>query len=93
MFPMFYLAFQVALEPTNMLLCFLGCLMGTFVGVLPGLGPAASISLLLPITFKLPPESAIIMLGGPLLRDHVRRVHNLDSAQCPWGSRFRRDVP
>jgi putative tricarboxylic transport membrane protein len=59
-----YLSFQVALEPMNMLLCFLGCLMGTFVGVLPGLGPAASISLLLPITFKLPPESAIIMLGG-----------------------------
>ena len=59
-----YLAFQVALEPMNLFLCFLGCLMGTFVGVLPGLGPAASISLLLPITFKLPPESAIIMLGG-----------------------------
>ncbi len=48
----------------NLFLCFLGCLLGTFVGVLPGLGPAASISLLLPITFKLPPESAIIMLGG-----------------------------
>ena len=48
----------------NLFLCFLGCLVGTFVGVLPGLGPAASISLLLPITFKLPPESAIIMLGG-----------------------------
>ena len=60
----FYLAFQVALEPMNLFLCFLGCLVGTFVGVLPGLGPAASISLLLPITFKLPPESAIIMLGG-----------------------------
>ena len=60
----FYLAFQVALEPMNLFLCFLGCLMGTFVGVLPGLGPAASISLLLPVTFKLPPESAIIMLGG-----------------------------
>jgi putative tricarboxylic transport membrane protein len=59
-----YLAFQVALEPMNVFLCFLGCLMGTFVGVLPGLGPAASISLLLPLTFKLPPESAIIMLGG-----------------------------
>ncbi|HSR13684.1 MAG TPA: tripartite tricarboxylate transporter permease [Thermodesulfobacteriota bacterium] len=58
------LAFQVALEPMNIFLCFLGCLMGTFVGVLPGLGPAASISLLLPITFKLPAESAIIMLGG-----------------------------
>ena len=60
----FYLAFQVALEPMNLFLCFIGCLLGTFVGVLPGLGPAASISLLLPLTFKLPPESAIIMLAG-----------------------------
>jgi putative tricarboxylic transport membrane protein len=59
-----YLAFQVALEPMNLVLCFLGCLIGTFVGVLPGLGPAASLSLLFPLTFKLPPESAIIMLGG-----------------------------
>jgi putative tricarboxylic transport membrane protein len=59
-----YQAFQIALEPSNLLLCFFGCLIGTFVGVLPGLGPAASISLLLPITFKLPPESAIIMLAG-----------------------------
>lgn len=58
------MAFQIVLEPTNLLVCFLGCLMGTFVGVLPGLGPAASISLLLPITFKLPPETAIIMMGG-----------------------------
>ncbi len=60
----FSLGFQVALEPTNLLLCFVGCLVGTFVGVLPGLGPAASISLLLPLTFKLPAESAIIMLAG-----------------------------
>jgi putative tricarboxylic transport membrane protein len=59
-----YLAFQVAVEPMNLVLCFLGCLIGTFVGVLPGLGPAASLSLLFPLTFKLPPESAIIMLGG-----------------------------
>ncbi|MFA6507319.1 MAG: tripartite tricarboxylate transporter permease [Treponemataceae bacterium] len=58
------LAFQVALEPMNIFFCFLGCLLGTFVGVLPGLGPAASISLLLPITFKMPPETSIIMLGG-----------------------------
>lgn len=60
----FYLAFSVALEPLNIFLCFLGCLIGTFVGVLPGLGPAASISILLPITFKLPPVSAIITLAG-----------------------------
>jgi putative tricarboxylic transport membrane protein len=60
----FYLAFNIALEPMNIFLCFLGCLIGTFVGVLPGLGPAASISLLLPITFKLSSVQAIIMLGG-----------------------------
>lgn len=48
----------------NIFLCFLGCFIGTFVGVLPGLGPAASISLLLPITFKLSSVQAIIMLGG-----------------------------
>jgi putative tricarboxylic transport membrane protein len=58
------LAFNIALEPTNLLLCLLGCLVGTFVGVLPGLGPAASISILLPITFKLSSLQAIIMLGG-----------------------------
>ncbi|MBI5968484.1 MAG: tripartite tricarboxylate transporter permease [Deltaproteobacteria bacterium] len=60
----FYLAFNIALEPINILFCFIGVLIGTFVGVLPGLGPAASISLLLPITFKLSPVQAIIMLGG-----------------------------
>ncbi len=60
----FTMAFSVALEPMNLILCFLGCLIGTFVGVLPGLGPAATISLLLPITFKLSPVSAVIMLGG-----------------------------
>ncbi len=59
-----HLAFDIALEPTNLLLCFLGCVIGTFVGVLPGLGPAASISLLLPITYKLSAVQAIIMLGG-----------------------------
>ena len=58
------MAFGIALEPMNLVLCFLGCVIGTFVGVLPGLGPAASISLLLPITFKLSPVQAIIMLGG-----------------------------
>jgi putative tricarboxylic transport membrane protein len=58
------MAFNVSLEPMNLFLCLLGCIVGTFVGVLPGLGPAATISLLLPITYKLPAVSAIIMLGG-----------------------------
>jgi len=56
--------FSVALAPMNLLFCFMGCLIGTLVGVLPGLGPAAAISLLLPITFRLDITGAIIMLAG-----------------------------
>src|SRR5262249_9898818 len=56
--------FAVALLPFNLLYCFLGALLGTLVGVLPGLGPVATIAMLLPATFTLPPESALIMLAG-----------------------------
>ncbi len=56
--------FSVALTWSNLLFCFLGALVGTLVGVLPGLGPAATVALLLPLTFKLDPVSAIIMLSG-----------------------------
>ena len=48
----------------NLLFCFLGVFMGTLVGVLPGLGPTAAISLLLPVSFHIPPVSSIIMLAG-----------------------------
>jgi putative tricarboxylic transport membrane protein len=58
------MGFQVALQPVNLLFCFLGVLIGTLVGVLPGLGPVAAISLLLPTTFHVTPVSAIIMLAG-----------------------------
>ena len=56
--------FQVALQPFNLMYCFIGVLIGTLVGVLPGLGPAAAIALLLPTTFKVSPVSATIMLAG-----------------------------
>ncbi len=56
--------FQVALQPANLFFCFIGVLIGTLVGVLPGLGPVAAISLLLPTTFHIPPVSAVIMLAG-----------------------------
>jgi len=59
-----HLAFSVILQPDNLLFCFIGCLIGTLIGVLPGLGPVATISLLLPSTFHISPVSAIIMLGG-----------------------------
>jgi len=54
----------VALQPMNLLFCFIGVLIGTLVGVLPGLGPVAAISLLLPATFHAPPVASVIMLSG-----------------------------
>ncbi len=59
-----YLGFGVAFTPINMLYSFVGCLLGTVIGVLPGIGPAATIAMLLPATYALPPVSALIMLGG-----------------------------
>ncbi len=56
--------FAVALTPANLLYCLIGVVWGTVVGVLPGLGPLAGLTLLLPLTFKLDPAAAIIMLAG-----------------------------
>jgi putative tricarboxylic transport membrane protein len=56
------LGFQVALRPENLGLAFAGALIGTVVGVLPGIGPVGGIAILLPLTFRLPPASAMIML-------------------------------
>jgi putative tricarboxylic transport membrane protein len=56
--------FAIALTPTNLLYCFLGSLVGTAIGVLPGLGPPATIALLLPVTYGMPPTSAVILLAG-----------------------------
>ncbi len=56
--------FGVALQPQNILYCLIGAIMGTFVGILPGLGPTATLAILLPITFHLNPVSAIIMFAG-----------------------------
>ncbi|HWP17191.1 MAG TPA: tripartite tricarboxylate transporter permease [Xanthobacteraceae bacterium] len=56
--------FSVAVTPTNIMLCLIGALVGTLIGVLPGIGPLATIAMLLPITFGLPPVGALIMLAG-----------------------------
>ncbi|MDO9058507.1 MAG: tripartite tricarboxylate transporter permease, partial [Bradyrhizobium sp.] len=50
--------------PVNILLCLIGALVGTLVGVLPGIGTIATVAMLLPITFGLPPVGALIMLAG-----------------------------
>jgi putative tricarboxylic transport membrane protein len=59
-----WLGLQVAADPINLLYCFFGVFLGTVVGVLPGIGALAAISLLLPITYHIPPTAAIIMLAG-----------------------------
>ncbi|ESJ25726.1 MULTISPECIES: tripartite tricarboxylate transporter permease [Cupriavidus] len=58
------IGFSTALTFQNLAYAFLGCLLGTLIGVLPGLGPLATIAMLLPITYTLPPVAALIMLAG-----------------------------
>ncbi|SDI37436.1 tripartite tricarboxylate transporter permease [Propionivibrio dicarboxylicus] len=64
MFDSMMLGFNVALTISNILYCAMGVTLGTVIGVLPGLGPVATISLLLPLTYSIPIESSIILLSG-----------------------------
>jgi putative tricarboxylic transport membrane protein len=56
--------FSVALDPMNLAFCFIGVFIGTLIGVLPGIGPVGTMAILLPITYGIPPTTAIIMLSG-----------------------------
>ena len=58
------LGFSVAFTAQNLMYAFVGCLLGTLIGVLPGIGPVATIAMLLPATYALPPVAALIMLAG-----------------------------
>jgi TctA family transporter len=58
------LGFGVAFTLQNLMYAFIGCLLGTLIGVLPGIGPLATIAMLLPATYALPPVAALIMLAG-----------------------------
>ncbi|MEY2771868.1 MAG: hypothetical protein RIQ38_2287 [Pseudomonadota bacterium] len=58
------LGFGVAFTFQNLIYAFIGCLLGTLIGVLPGVGPVATIAMLLPATYALPPVAALIMLAG-----------------------------
>jgi len=59
-----WLGLQTSASLANLFYCFIGVFLGTAIGVLPGLGPTATIAMLLPVTFVLPPVSALIMLAG-----------------------------
>lgn len=56
--------FSVTLQPLNLTFCFLGVFIGTLIGVLPGIGPVGTMAILLPVTYGIPPTTAIIMLAG-----------------------------
>src|SRR5258708_10487944 len=56
--------FAVSLQPSNLLVCFIGVFVGTLIGGLPGIGPVATMSLLLPVTFAMSPTASIIMMAG-----------------------------
>ena len=58
------LGFATAFTLQNLTYCLIGCVLGTLIGVLPGLGPIATIAMLLPATYALPPIAALIMLAG-----------------------------
>ncbi len=58
------LGFDTAATLFNLSYCFLGVLLGTFIGVLPGLGPLTAVAMLLPVSFYLPPETALVLLAG-----------------------------
>lgn len=59
-----WFGFGVALSPTNILYCFIGAVLGTVVGILPGISPLVAITMLLPVTFSLSPLASLIMLAG-----------------------------
>jgi putative tricarboxylic transport membrane protein len=56
--------FSIGFQPENLWVCFVGCVMGTLIGVLPGIGPMGAMALLLPVSFKMPPVASTIMLAG-----------------------------
>src|SRR5512147_2176665 len=64
MFHEFLYGLSIVFTLNNLIYCFAGCVIGTLVGVLPGLGPVAAMSLLFPVTLHIPPVSALIMMAG-----------------------------
>ena len=59
-----YLGVTTAVMPFNLLMMFVGCFAGTFIGMLPGLGPVSAVALMIPVTYGLDPSSGIILMAG-----------------------------
>ena len=93
MFHGLFMGFGIAFSPTNLLFAMVGALLGTIVGILPGLGPAATISLLLPVSFKIgSPVTSIIMMAGIFYGAMYGGFDHVDSGQHPRRGCLRRDL-
>ena len=77
--------FATCLTPYNLWMAALGAFLGTMVGILPGLGPSATMAIILPITFGMDADPRDDHAVRPLLRGDVRRLHHLDPRQRPRG--------
>ncbi len=86
------LGFSVALTWQNMFYCFLGVFVGTLIGVLPGIGPPTTISLLLPATYYLESHPCHHHASWNLLRGDVWRIHYLYPCEHSWGGGLRGDL-
>jgi Uncharacterized protein conserved in bacteria len=76
--------FSVVLQPFNLLVMLVGIMLGVIIGVLPGLGGANGVAILLPLTFSMSPTSAIIMLSCIYWGGTLRRRHYLRAVQYSW---------
>ena len=76
--------FATALAAGPLIACFVGVVMSTAVGVLPGVGPVTTIALLLPFTFGMSPTAAVIMLAGIYYGAQYRRIDDGDSPESAW---------
>src|SRR5258707_12367835 len=81
-----WLGMGVAITPMNVFLCLIGAVVGTLIGVLPGIGSLATIAMLLPLTFGLPPVGALIMLAGIYYRAQYGGLTPLIPAHIPRGT-------
>jgi putative tricarboxylic transport membrane protein len=80
--------FGVALTPINLWYTFVGVLIGTIVGILPGIGPSASIALLIPVTYGMDPASGLIMMAGVYYgTKYATKWHARAARVRPWPSR------
>ena len=80
----------VALDPMILLYALIGVTLGTAVGVLPGIGPALTVALLLPVTYGLDPAGSLIMFAGIYYGGHVWRIDDLDPAEHARRKRVHR---